>query len=99
MAGFINLTQTNNNIVKELQEKTSDFATQEDIANAVSGLASEEYVDNATKDFATQADIDEATAYLASQESLTAVALQVAELSAQVGDISTLLDTINGEVI
>lgn len=60
MAGFINLTQTNNNIVKELQEKTSD---------------------------------------LASQESLTAVALQVAELSAQVGDIGTLLDTINGEVV
>lgn len=60
MAGFINLTQTNNNIVKELQEQTSDFA---------------------------------------SQESLTAVALQVAELSAQVGDISTLLDTINGEVV
>lgn len=73
MAGFINLTQTNNNIVKELQEKTSDFATQEDIANAVSDLAS--------------------------QESLTAVALQVAELSAQIGDISTLLDTINGEVV
>ena len=49
--------------------------------------------------FATQADIDEATADLASQESLTAVALQVAQLSAQVGDIGTLLDTINGEVV
>lgn len=49
--------------------------------------------------FVKQADIDEATADLASQESLTAVALQVAELSAQVGDIGTLLDTINGEVV
>lgn len=80
-------------------EDVQGFATQQDIANAVSGLASEEYVDNATKDFVTQADIDEATADLASQQSLTAVALQVAELSAQVGDIGTLLDTINGEVV
>ena len=33
------------------------------------------------------------------KNTLDAVALEVAELSAQVGDIGTLLDTINGEVI